>query len=299
MSSEFKEVLAQVLERRLAGWDSRVILCLPGMDQLKPADRNKLKAADVGHLNRWIENADSSVWQFFHPKSDDVFGFIELVLEERRIAAAANDALDLNAAKHERLNRLAFACDELAAFYRNPGILLIGGRFKRELMSLEELVALHVREAELLRSEAPPIRAIDISRQGKNKKKGGERTRGELTFMRQMSRLMVELYGKKHNQIVAELTNIAFDLENPVRAMTCIPDTPDALLTRVQIAAALTEAGFPTSPYTLSSQATRGGGPPYSKFGVRPLYQWGAALQWAKNKLRAPVRSTSESGRAA
>jgi hypothetical protein len=77
--------------------------------------------------------------------------------------------------------------------------------------------------------------------------------------------------------------------------MTSIPDNPDALLTRVQIAAALTEAGFPTSPYTLSSQATRGGGPPYQKFGSRPLYRWGTALQWAKDKLRSPVRSTSES----
>jgi hypothetical protein len=83
--------------------------------------------------------------------------------------------------------------------------------------------------------------------------------------------------------------------------MSNIPYNPDALLTRVQIAAALTEAGFPTSPYTLSSQATRGGGPPYQKFGSRPLYQWDAALQWAKDKLRSPVRSTSEAdaGRAA
>ncbi len=77
--------------------------------------------------------------------------------------------------------------------------------------------------------------------------------------------------------------------------MTAIPENPDMLLTRSQTAAALTEAGYPISAATLSTRATRGGGPPFRKFGPRALYPWGAALDWAKNRLSAPVHSTSES----
>ena len=68
----------------------------------------------------------------------------------------------------------------------------------------------------------------------------------------------------------------------------------DALLTREQTADKLTEAGFPTKPKTLSTKATRGGGPPYSLFGPRALYRWADALAWAQGRLTAPRSSTSE-----
>jgi alkylation response protein AidB-like acyl-CoA dehydrogenase len=68
----------------------------------------------------------------------------------------------------------------------------------------------------------------------------------------------------------------------------------DTLLTRVDAAAALTEAGFPVSPATLATKATRGGGPPYRLFGRKPLYEWGPTLGWAKERLSAPVSNTSE-----
>ena len=45
---------------------------------------------------------------------------------------------------------------------------------------------------------------------------------------------------------------------------------------------------------TLATKATRGGGPPYQKFGSRALYRWGDALLWAKERLSAPRCSTSE-----
>jgi hypothetical protein len=73
-----------------------------------------------------------------------------------------------------------------------------------------------------------------------------------------------------------------------------IPDTPDSLLTRDRTAAALTEAGFPVKAKTLSTKATRGGGPPYSKFGLRVLYRWGDALAWAEGRLSEAYSSTSE-----
>ena len=72
------------------------------------------------------------------------------------------------------------------------------------------------------------------------------------------------------------------------------PDSPDSLLTRDQTAAALTEVGFPVRAKTLATKATRGGGPPYRKFGLRVLYRWGDALAWAEGRLSAPFCSTSE-----
>ena len=76
--------------------------------------------------------------------------------------------------------------------------------------------------------------------------------------------------------------------------MTFNTQDPDALLTRDQTAAALTACGFPVKPRTLSTKATRGGGPPYLLFGPRVLYRWGDALEWAQARLSAPRLSTSE-----
>ena len=76
--------------------------------------------------------------------------------------------------------------------------------------------------------------------------------------------------------------------------MTFIPQNFDALLTRDQVAVALTAAGFPIKPKTLATKASRGGGPIYRLFGTRPLYRWGDAIDWAKQRLTSPRRSTSE-----
>jgi hypothetical protein len=74
-----------------------------------------------------------------------------------------------------------------------------------------------------------------------------------------------------------------------------IPDTPDALLTRRDAAAALTAAGYPVARATLATRASRGGGPKYRKWGGRtPLYRWGDLLDWAHSRLSVPMHSTSE-----
>jgi hypothetical protein len=73
-----------------------------------------------------------------------------------------------------------------------------------------------------------------------------------------------------------------------------IPENPDARLTRDQVAALLTAAGFPVRAKTLATKATRGGGPPFRRFGSRPLYRWGDALAWAESRLSPPIGSTSE-----
>jgi hypothetical protein len=74
-----------------------------------------------------------------------------------------------------------------------------------------------------------------------------------------------------------------------------IPENLDALLTREGVSAALTASGFPMKPKTLSTKASRGGGPPYRRFGQRALYRWGDALAWAQAKLSEPHHNTSES----
>jgi len=69
---------------------------------------------------------------------------------------------------------------------------------------------------------------------------------------------------------------------------------PDTLFRRRAAAPALTAAGFPTAEATLATLATRGGGPPYRKYGRYPLYRWGDLLGWAQSRLSASVSSTSE-----
>jgi hypothetical protein len=73
-----------------------------------------------------------------------------------------------------------------------------------------------------------------------------------------------------------------------------IPNNTDALLTRDRTAEALIEAGYPIKAKTLATKATRGGGPPFRKFGPRALYRWADALAWAQGRLTAPHHSTSE-----
>jgi hypothetical protein len=40
--------------------------------------------------------------------------------------------------------------------------------------------------------------------------------------------------------------------------------------------------------------ATRGGGPPYHKFGRTVLYRWSDVLAWAEARLSPPFTSTSQ-----
>jgi hypothetical protein len=67
-----------------------------------------------------------------------------------------------------------------------------------------------------------------------------------------------------------------------------------ALLRRKQCAEALTAHGFPVAEKTLATKATRGGGPPYRKFGRVVLYRWDEVLAWAEAQLSGPICSSSE-----
>jgi hypothetical protein len=69
-----------------------------------------------------------------------------------------------------------------------------------------------------------------------------------------------------------------------------IPDSPDVLLPRAQTAHALTALGYPVAPATLATKATRGEGPPFRRFGRKPLYRWGDVLAWAEARMTEPRR---------
>ena len=73
-----------------------------------------------------------------------------------------------------------------------------------------------------------------------------------------------------------------------------IPSDPETLLTGKALAGALTQRGFPISSATLTTRRTRGGGPPFRKFGPRVLYDWGESLEWARSKLSPAVNSTAQ-----
>jgi hypothetical protein len=77
------------------------------------------------------------------------------------------------------------------------------------------------------------------------------------------------------------------------RAAFPIPESAGALLNRRDLAAALTAAGYEVSPATLATKASRGGGPPFRRFGRVPLYSWGDGLAWAQARLSALISNTS------
>ncbi len=68
----------------------------------------------------------------------------------------------------------------------------------------------------------------------------------------------------------------------------------DRPLRRREVAEYLTRAGYRISEATLSTLATRGGGPPMTYWGRLPLYDRHAVLAWAKARAGDPVASTAE-----
>jgi hypothetical protein len=66
------------------------------------------------------------------------------------------------------------------------------------------------------------------------------------------------------------------------------------LLSRKEVAAALTAAGYPITQATLATMASRGGGPPYTTFGKRVLYHWELVIQWAEDKTTRNCETAAE-----
>ena len=62
-------------------------------------------------------------------------------------------------------------------------------------------------------------------------------------------------------------------------------------LTRKELATFLSGQGYPITAGTLAVYASKGGGPPYYKFGHQCMYDDFKALAWARN--RAPERTST------
>jgi hypothetical protein len=73
----------------------------------------------------------------------------------------------------------------------------------------------------------------------------------------------------------------------------------EALLSRKATAEALTARGFATAEATLVTKASRGGGPPYRRWGRSTLYRWGDVLDWAEGRLSSPRGASEGAGQAA
>lgn len=59
---------------------------------------------------------------------------------------------------------------------------------------------------------------------------------------------------------------------------------------RIEISNFLTGKGYKISATTLATMATRGGGPPFRKWGKTPIYLPIEALEWAEARVSAPCK---------
>lgn len=176
---------------------------------------------DKSHLDRWIRyidelgDADNQVWNLLASEAVTIIG---LAVDTRRLAENAERGDEERKRDQETRKaalRAANSAAELAKFLRNIKIVLLETIARRDLkISLDDLANLHEREAEMLRRAAPLVHPSRIRRQ--RAKKGDRWSRGELTFMREMSGFISHIFGKKYDEAVAEMTNIAFDLQDQI-----------------------------------------------------------------------------------
>ena len=68
---------------------------------------------------------------------------------------------------------------------------------------------------------------------------------------------------------------------------------PERRLTRQEASNFLSERGYRVAITTLSKYVVVGGGPPYEKFGRKPLYTPSGLLGWVSSKTGHPQRHSS------
>jgi hypothetical protein len=69
---------------------------------------------------------------------------------------------------------------------------------------------------------------------------------------------------------------------------------PGTLMEPAALSENLGLSGLKVATTTLESLRSRGGGPPFRKFGRRRLYAWGDGALWALGQLTGPLTSTSD-----
>ncbi len=66
------------------------------------------------------------------------------------------------------------------------------------------------------------------------------------------------------------------------------------LISRIDAARLLTDAGFPISPATLAKKAVTGGGPPYRIWNRRAVYETDCLINWANKQLGPELANTAQ-----
>lgn len=70
---------------------------------------------------------------------------------------------------------------------------------------------------------------------------------------------------------------------------------PETLLGRAQVGVALKARGILfVSTDTLATKATRGGGPPFKRFGKQAVYRWADVVAWVHETMGEAARTTAE-----
>jgi len=69
---------------------------------------------------------------------------------------------------------------------------------------------------------------------------------------------------------------------------------PETLLDRAQAAVAIRARGIRVSYATLATKATRGGGPPFKRFGKQAVYRWADVVAWIHETMGEAAKTTSE-----
>jgi hypothetical protein len=210
---------------------------------------------DKRHLRRWIGVAAHPKWDAIAEDSQRVIG---MALHARNLAERTSLELDekgnstdpvFNDRKREHVatTEAARAAKLLADFYRsrrrpvNLADLAFGMSSKQHLgKSVTELIEFHVMQEQFLRTEAPLIHSHHVSRQDSGDGKRA-RTRERGYFSSYMCRVMRELFGKPHHELVADMTAQAFNLFD-FDAQGVINAEKTAKQLRVQKKAGKTEA---------------------------------------------------------
>ncbi len=100
---------------------------------------------------------------------------------------------------------------------------------------------------------------------------------------------------KVHNQSRAE-PGVTNDMNEGAITPSATTDAPRRYLRRQAAALYVRERwGLPCQPSWLAKLAVVGGGPVFRRCGRIPVYEEVALDEWARSRLSAPMRSTSES----
>jgi hypothetical protein len=68
----------------------------------------------------------------------------------------------------------------------------------------------------------------------------------------------------------------------------------DTKLKPEELVAEAKKRGIPLTKSSLATWRSRGGGPPFEKFGPYVIYAWGTSWAWVQSRLSPVVHSTSE-----